>query len=229
MDNFIKLYDKAITKEMCKYFIDFFNSQKKRGNTYNPRTKSIPGWNPSSVKAKLEIKDSEDLCLKMGSSWMPKKELKAYHSSKHIKMLKDFDNIIDNLFTEYIFHYFGGVENVYQLRKERNLPLFEQDEKWYHGQPLMHCYEPPHQGYYKFHPDWGPQIGLLSKRMLVGMAYLNDVHIGGETEFFHQKVSIQPTEGTVVVWPAYFTHLHKGHPPISNTKYILNKWCMPIY
>jgi hypothetical protein len=60
--------------------------------------------------------------------------------------------------------------------------------------------------------------------MVVGMLYLNDVEEGGETEFLHQKVKIKPSQGTVVVFPTYFTHVHRGNAPISNTKYIINKW-----
>ena len=58
------------------------------------------------------------------------------------------------------------------------------------------------------------------------MYYLNDVSEGGETEFYHQKVKIKPEKGTLVIFPAYFTHLHKGNVPISNDKYILNFWLM---
>ena len=28
----------------------------------------------------------------------------------------------------------------------------------------------------------------------------------------------------MVIWPAYFTHLHRGNPPISNEKWIVTGW-----
>ena len=61
------------------------------------------------------------------------------------------------------------------------------------------------------------------------MFYLNDVEEGGETEFYNQKVKIKPKKGTCVIFPTYNTHLHKGHIPISNDKYILNMWFKPGY
>jgi len=64
--------------------------------------------------------------------------------------------------------------------------------------------------------------------MVVGMLYLNDVAKGGETEFLHQQVSLKPKQGTLVVWPAYFTHTHRGKPPLSGRKYIINKWGFPV-
>ena len=66
-----------------------------------------------------------------------------------------------------------------------------------------------------------------ANRMLVGMVYLNDVKDGGETEFYYQKLKIKPKRGTLVIWPAYFTHLHRGNKPISNSKYIINMWANP--
>ena len=108
-----------------------------------------------------------------------------------------------------------------------NVPWLDDNPKWTGNQPLMHVYEPPSQGYHALHCDWSSSTPRTAKRMMVGMLYLNDVYVGGQTEFPNQQLSVQPTQGTVVIWPAYFTHLHRGHPPISNTKYIVNKWCIP--
>ena len=67
---------------------------------------------------------------------------------------------------------------------------------------------------------------LLLSRVLVCMFYLNDVKEGGETEFYFQKLKVKPTKGSLVIFPTYFTHLHKGHIPISNDKYICNLWIL---
>jgi len=56
------------------------------------------------------------------------------------------------------------------------------------------------------------------------MIYLNDVEEGGETEFLYYARRIKPTQGTLLIWPAYFTHAHRGNPPLSNTKYIITGW-----
>ena len=54
------------------------------------------------------------------------------------------------------------------------------------------------------------------------MIYLNDVEEGGETAFFHQNIKVKPEKGKMVIFPPYFTHMHKGMRPISNDKYICN-------
>jgi hypothetical protein len=61
-------------------------------------------------------------------------------------------------------------------------------------------------------------------RLLTWMLYLNDVEEGGETEFLYQHLRLKPKQGTLVIWPAAFTHTHRGNPPLSNEKYIVTGW-----
>lgn len=63
-----------------------------------------------------------------------------------------------------------------------------------------------------------------SKRILAYIVYLNDVDEGGETEFLYQHKRYKPKQGSVVIFPAGFTHTHRGNPPLSNTKYIMTGW-----
>jgi hypothetical protein len=64
----------------------------------------------------------------------------------------------------------------------------------------------------------------MSNRLVVFMFYLNDVHEGGETEFLYQHKRYKPEAGTLVLWPATYTHTHRGNPPLSNDKYIITGW-----
>ena len=57
------------------------------------------------------------------------------------------------------------------------------------------------------------------------MIYLNDIDDGGETEFLYQKRRIKPQKGTVVIFPAGMTHVHKGNLVMGEqTKYIVTGW-----
>jgi len=78
------------------------------------------------------------------------------------------------------------------------------------------------QGYHTFHSE---NVSWHSNnRTLAWMIYLNDVEEGGETEFLYQQLKIKPKRNTFVIWSGSFTHLHRGNPPISGTKYILTGW-----
>jgi hypothetical protein len=77
-------------------------------------------------------------------------------------------------------------------------------------------------GYHVWHYESSTRD--VSNRLLTWILYLNDVHEGGETEFLYQHMRIKPEQGTLVIWPAAFTHTHRGNPPLSNEKYIVTGW-----
>ena len=56
------------------------------------------------------------------------------------------------------------------------------------------------------------------------MVYLNDIEDGGETEFLYQSRRIKPVTGRAVLWPAGYTHTHRGNPPLKDAKYIITGW-----
>ena len=85
----------------------------------------------------------------------------------------------------------------------------------------------PGEAYFKLHyENTGPFAGEepLSRRILAWMIYLNDVTEGGHTEFPYQSREIQPRRGDILIWPAYFTHPHRGIPSMTQTKYIVTGW-----
>lgn len=61
-------------------------------------------------------------------------------------------------------------------------------------------------------------------RMLVWMTYLNDVGAGGETEFPFYGLRVQPVKGRTLIWPAEWTHAHRGCVVEAGPKYIITGW-----
>ena len=55
------------------------------------------------------------------------------------------------------------------------------------------------------------------------MFYLNNVENGG-TEFYYQNLCTEAKEGSLVIWPADWTHMHRGQTEQNNVKYILTGW-----
>jgi hypothetical protein len=60
-------------------------------------------------------------------------------------------------------------------------------------------------------------------RCLVFMTYLNDVEDGG-TSFKYQNIDMPAQKGLTVMWPAYWTHMHKGIVSDTKEKYIATGW-----
>lgn len=80
-------------------------------------------------------------------------------------------------------------------------------------------------GYHVWHSEQGN--GDQANRGLVYMLYLNTLptDANGETEFLYQQRRLNPVENTMVIWPAAFTHAHRGNPVHGdNTKYIVTGW-----
>jgi hypothetical protein len=82
---------------------------------------------------------------------------------------------------------------------------------------------PPRGGYHVWHCEADSKYN--SDRILVWTMYLNDIPDGeGETEFLWQGVRVKPKAGTVCIFPAAFTHTHRGNPVYSCDKYIATGW-----
>ena len=64
------------------------------------------------------------------------------------------------------------------------------------------------------------------QRYLAIFWYLNDVEEGGETDFPMQGMGIKPKQGSVVMFPPYWTHPHRGNKlKKANTyKYLLSTY-----
>jgi prolyl 4-hydroxylase len=82
----------------------------------------------------------------------------------------------------------------------------------------------PNQGFYGYHTERTSSEIINSKRHLVFMTYLNDINNGGETEFFYQRKKIKPEKGKTLIWPADWTHTHRGIVSTTDEKYIITGW-----
>lgn len=80
----------------------------------------------------------------------------------------------------------------------------------------------PSQGYHVWHCE---NSSLRNKgRFLTWILYLNTIEEGGETELIHLSERISPVAGRLVIFPAGWTHAHRGNPPLTKSKYIMTGW-----
>lgn len=76
-------------------------------------------------------------------------------------------------------------------------------------------------GFYNWHHDFFVQT--QGPRILTYIWYLNTITEGGYTEFV-DKTLIQPEQGKMVIFPATWTCLHRGVPPVFEKKYLVTGW-----
>ena len=79
----------------------------------------------------------------------------------------------------------------------------------------------PSEGYHVWHCEYDLNE---PRRVLAWSLFLNDVEEGGELEFLYQRKRYKPRKGDFLIWPATFTHIHRGNPPLSGDKYIATGW-----
>ena len=77
------------------------------------------------------------------------------------------------------------------------------------------------QGYKKLHCEH-ENCGTAMYRILAWMFYLNDAQCG--TTFPMQDITLKPSTGDLWIWPAFWTHAHKGVTPNIGDKYIATGW-----
>ena len=80
----------------------------------------------------------------------------------------------------------------------------------------------PGEGYHRWHTEAAERQHCT--RLFAFMLYLNDIDDGGETEFLYLKKRFKPTKNQLLLWPAGFTHTHRGNPPLTESKYVITGW-----
>lgn len=77
-------------------------------------------------------------------------------------------------------------------------------------------------GFHAWH--WEQEGRSNSSRLMNVQLFLNDVAEGGETEFLYLNKVERAEQGKLLIYPGNYTHTHRGNPPRSNAKYLINAW-----
>jgi hypothetical protein len=171
----------------------------------------LPKERCQEIIDKMERHNSQDPSIvNQGNTQFPEKEngRKDYQIFAH----KVFDGISKD-----INHVLGVCVNAYadEFFVLKNIGLLRSD--------IVKLQKtPPRGGYHVWHCEQGAKD---PERVLVWTLYLNDIPDGeGETEFLWQGVRVQPKAGMVCIFPAAFTHAHRGNPVYSCDKYLATGW-----
>lgn len=95
-----------------------------------------------------------------------------------------------------------------------------------HGHWIKMQRTDPGEAYHIWHFE-NADSSEVASRVLTWAIFLNDLDgdEGGETEFLYQRRRVQPKKNSAIIWPAGFTHTHRGNTVLGNkSKYILTGW-----
>ena len=87
------------------------------------------------------------------------------------------------------------------------------------NEPYNIQYYKPNEGFKVWHFENPDRID----RFFAFMTYLNNCDDGG-TEFKYQNLTTPAKKGLTLIWPANWTHTHKGQISKTKEKYIVTGW-----
>jgi len=129
---------------------------------------------------------------------------------------------------ELIKKFIGQVKQIEKKYRDK-FKYINQTGEWGLMSPFnIQKYEPGY-AYNPIHIEGGGPKKDKLQRILAFTTYLNDIKVDGETEFIHQNIKVQPKKGLTILWPAGWTHPHRGIPAPNETKYIVTGWFSYYY
>lgn len=146
------------------------------------------------------------------------------HSKNDLQLALNFGNHCAADFNnkQSVKLFFDGLQKCYDIYTEE-FSILKNDK--IRGTAMKMQRTDPGGGYHIWHSEQGN--GDFAERVLVYMLYLNTLEESeaGETEFLYQQRRVKPTENTMIIWPATFTHAHRGNTVFGQrSKYIVTGW-----
>lgn len=200
----IAVFDNVYPDGFCKRIIDNFHFLQERGFTHNRQNSE----NAPKTRKNDNATDFNNMLYRDMNSH-------ACIDMKNSTMFRFNDHLITD-----IFH--TGLSDCFDVYAETWFGL----KNMAHHSFFMKVQEtPPGGGYHVWHYEHGP--GEFATRSAVFILYLNTLapEQNGDTEFIHQEKRVSPVENRMVIWPAGYTHLHRGNPVYGEqSKYIVTGW-----
>lgn len=197
-DEFIGIYDNVFPEGYCEHVIECFENLKK-----------MSAGSDRTDETYRHLKDDYHVFF----------ELHFKHHAKPDFLLKNDEGSEISISTNEIF--FLGLQNCYNLYSKK-YSVLKQNELVASHMKVQKTSKG--QGYHVWH---GEQSQQTAERVLVYSLYLNDLppNSGGETEFLYQGKRYSPRKNRLIIWPAAYTHAHRGNPVLCDQdKYIVTGW-----
>ena len=121
-----------------------------------------------------------------------------------------------------LINYNSALNKILEKYVKKYLYINKGQQRWtIHKEIKIQKYEIG-ESYFGWHSESTGYKGN-NNRILVFSTFLNTIKTGGETEFFYQKKKVKAEQGKTILFPAFWTHTHKGNIA-KETKYIITGW-----
>ena len=176
----------------------------------------IPHTSPSYM---ISYQMDKDLCDRIVEDFDSRENRATVDKLRGYSRLNN-QSMDQDLMTEYI----SDLEKVFQEYRKEYKWSYVMGTSWSFFPPFNLQKYYPGDSYSPTHiEEGGPREGKI-QRILAFTTYLNDIEVGGETEFIYQGIKVKPKKGLTIIWPAGWTHPHHGLPAPEETKYIATGW-----
>jgi len=167
----------------------------------------------------LATKIDLDLCDRIIEEFNQKDNLSQFDKVRGYFRLND-----RQMDTQLMQEYLRELKKVFAVYKKKYTWTHVMSTPWSIMSPFnVQKYEPGF-AYNPIHiEEPGPREGKIM-RNLAFVTYLNDIEEAGETEFIYQGLKVKPEKGLTTIFPAGWTHPHRGLPAPNETKYIVTGW-----
>ena len=119
--------------------------------------------------------------------------------------------------------YLEALKKIITTYKKKYIYSDVDQTEWSVTTPIKIQQYKPKEAFYAWHYENNGAQQMIT-RHLVFMTYLNTVTDKGETEFFYQKKKFKPIKGSTLIWPAAWSHTHRGVPSPTQVKTIITGW-----
>jgi hypothetical protein len=165
----------------------------------------IAGWYIDSELCNNIVTKSKDNLTRF-ASWVP--QYQHY----------DLESLDTNLCSQYHIM----LNSVIELYKEKYPLCYKELQPWGRTPPRIQQYNPG-QSFSRAHCENDGTADNLHRHFAY-MTYLNDITDGGGTEFLNQQITTPAVTGLTLIWPAQWTHYHRGIVAPTEVKYIVTGW-----
>jgi hypothetical protein len=162
-------------------------------------SEKYPGWTTAVQGTSTSIKESMDASI-------------PYDIYSHTILQKYGRDVLQPCIDRYVARY----------------PFCNNGAPWGMVEPPNIQYYLPGEGFKTWHCERSSKDPVLVDRHLVFMTYLNTVidveNYQGGTEWLYQNLKLNAIKGYTVIWPADWTHTHRGIVSPNKEKYIITGW-----